>query len=250
MTHDPMPQPVSPMTRRMLLAMLGLVGVTLPRWLRLAGANESVQPARAAMSPEGAIAQIPAGVNNEVRIVVEGDYRYIYSNGIPNHGVGSFPNNHNPNTIAAQEQVLRVPANPTVASEVTPLGLGAFGVAVNGVMLEPGAAEFWNRDPNSGWHYDALSGAVDLGMDANNAHVQPGGKYHYHGEPTGLIEQLGNGNAMILLGYAADGFPIYNKIGYVDATDASSGVQTLSSSYRIKSGERPSGPGAATTAAL
>ena len=39
--------------------------------------------------------------------------------------------------------------------------------------------------------YEALSGAVPLGIDANNAHVQPTGAYHYHGVPTGLLRDLG-----------------------------------------------------------
>ena len=30
------------------------------------------------------------------------DYRILRGNGIPNHEVGSFPNNNNPNTISAQ----------------------------------------------------------------------------------------------------------------------------------------------------
>ena len=32
-----------------------------------------------------------------------------------------------------------------------------------------------------------------LGLDANNAHVQPTGTYHYHGLPTGLMTEQGSG---------------------------------------------------------
>ena len=74
-----------------------------------------------------------------------------------------------------------------------------FGVAVNGVPFEAGTAEFWNGD--RAWNYEAKSGKIDLGLDQNDAHVQPGGVYHYHGLPTGLVRKLGDdGTKMIHLG--------------------------------------------------
>ena len=181
--------------------------------------------------------------DNHVDIVVRGDYRYITANGIPNHRHGDFPNRGNPNTIRAQSYTFRVPAHPQLARDVTPLGMNPFGVAINGVPFDPGAAEWWNRDPNSGWQYEALSGKINLGMDQNNAHVQPNGAYHYHGLPTGLIDQLGDGKRMNLIGYAADGFPIYEQYGYRLAKDIRSDIIKLRSSYRLKAGTRPNGPG-------
>lgn len=161
---------------------------------------------------------------NRVRIWVDGSYRYIESNGIPNHDTGAFPNSGNPNTISEQQYHFRVPAAPQRAGRVTPLGMQPFGVAINGVPFDPGAAEYWNNNPQSGWQYEALSEFVQLGMDQNHAHVQPSGAYHYHGLPTGLTGAL--------LGYAADGFPIYGG----------SGGPTGRSSYQLKIGTRPSGP--------
>jgi hypothetical protein len=164
--------------------------------------------------------------DNHVDIVVRGDYRYITANGVPNHRHGDFPNRGNPNTIRAQTYTFRMPAKPQLAKDTTPLGMNPFGIAINGVPFDPGAAEWWNNDPSSGWQYEALSGKINLGMDQNNAHVQPNGAYHYHGLPTGLIEQLGDGRRMNLIGYAADGFPIYEQFG-----------------YRLKAGTRAAGPG-------
>jgi len=120
--------------------------------------------------------------------------------------------------------------------------MNPFGVAINGVAFDPGAAEWWNNDPASGWQYEALSGKINLGMDQNNAHVQPNGAYHYHGLPTGLIDQLGDGKKMLLIGYAADGFPIYERYGYT-IKDLRSSIKVLRSSYQLKQGTRPSGPG-------
>ena len=52
------------------------------------------------------------------------------------------------------------------------------------MLFDPGTAEFFQRNRNSEWNYEALSGAVKLGLDQNHAHVQPNGAYHYHGLPS------------------------------------------------------------------
>tara|TARA_R110002095_G_scaffold194565_2_gene172890 strand:- start:3669 stop:4664 length:996 start_codon:yes stop_codon:yes gene_type:complete len=180
---------------------------------------------------------------NQVQLVVKGGYRYIYSNGIPDHQPGQFPNRNNPNAIRPQRYQFRVPAQPKIARNITPLSHSPFGVALNGVVFDPGTAEFWNRDRRSGWNYEALNGKINLGLDGSNAHVQPTGSYHYHGLPVGLISKLGKANEVTLIGVAADGFPIYSQYGYADANDAKSEIRKMKSSYQIKRGSRPDGPG-------
>jgi hypothetical protein len=183
---------------------------------------------------------------NVVQITERDGYRYIESNGLPDHPAGRFPNLGNPNTIRAQSYKYRVTLTPKAAESITPLGMHPFGVAINGIPFDPGAAEFWQRDPQSGWQYEALSGKIDLGMDQNHAHVQPTGAYHYHGLPTGLIEKLRAGKGkMVLLGYAADGFPIYGPMAFSDPADSKSELKKLKSSYQLRSGTRASGPGGA-----
>ena len=74
--------------------------------------------------------------------------------------------------------------------------------------------------------------------------VQPGGKYHYHGLPKGLLEQLKVSSASThspVVGWAADGFPIYALYGYANGRNDDAGVKSLKSSYRIKNGMRPGG---------
>src|SRR6185503_11125949 len=107
---------------------------------------------------------------------------------------------------------------------------------------EPGTARFWNGLRQ--WNYEAKCGFINLGLDQNNAHVQPTGAYHYHGLPTGLMERFGGDeNRMLLVGYAADGFPIYTSRGHTIASDAKSGLKKMRSSYQLKKGERSGGPG-------
>lgn len=179
-------------------------------------------------------------IKNEVKIEIVGDERVITSNGVPNHKTGQFPNRGNPNRITAQSHEYRVPAKPKVAANTTPMR-GEFGVAINGVPFDPGAGEFYAGEP--GWQYEPLSGAIDLGIDVSHAHVQPTGKYHYHGLPTGLIDsvKVEDGAHSPLVGWAADGFPIYAVYGYSDPQDSQSSIQKLSSSYQLKEGDRPGG---------
>jgi hypothetical protein len=179
-----------------------------------------------------------------VSIEVRGEYRYIESNGLPNHKHGTFPNPANPNSLLPQSHAFRVPADPRAAPAITPVGMRPFGVALNGVPFDPGAAEFWNDDPRSGWQYEAMSGKRDLGLDRSNAHVQPSGAYHYHGLPLGLISRW-DGKAMLLVGYAADGFPIYAEYGHRDPNNAFSPLEKVRPSYWLKAGTRPGGPGGA-----
>ncbi|MCO5297258.1 MAG: YHYH protein [Fimbriimonadaceae bacterium] len=182
---------------------------------------------------------------SEVKIVVEGGKRVITANGIPEHAVGRFPNAGNPNAIRPQNYKFEVPLKPTPATRQARGAL--FGVAVNGVPFDPGTAELWNND--FAWHYEALSGQIangrGLGVDANFAHVQPNGAYHYHGLPMGLLAKLDYKNKMAIVGWAADGYPVYGNYGTTDPNDPKSPMRKLTSSYRMKTGTRPDGPGGA-----
>ena len=189
-----------------------------------------------------------AAYKSEVTIEIRDGYRYITSNGIPDHPTGRFPNAGNPNSISPQHYSWRVPVAPKLAAATTVSKV--FGVAVNGVPFDPGTAELWNNDFQ--WHYEALTGFLatrgSLGADENLAHVQPNGAYHYHGLPFGLLKRLDYTHKPALVGYAADGFPIYGNYGYSNMNDTASPIKVLKSSYRIRSGERPggaNGPGGA-----
>ena len=185
----------------------------------------------------------PAYANSLVHIDIEGAYRIIRSNGLPNHNTGEFPNQGNPNTMREQNYTFRMSAFPKETGAATPLGMYPFGVAINGVPFDPGAAEWWNNDPYSGWQYEAMALGPRLGLDQNNAHVQPNGAYHYHGLPTGLFDKLSSAPKPVLLGYAADGFPIYAPFSYSNPMQTNSPMKKMKSSFRVIGGTRPSGPG-------
>ncbi len=179
-----------------------------------------------------------------VSVSSNGTVRTITADGIPTHSTGAFPNNNNPNAITAQSYQFTVDATPSANGSTSASDGYIFGVALSGAVFDPGTAEYWNRDRSSGWRYEAISvNGPDLGLDYSNAHVQPNGAYHYHGIPEALIDALETSGTPTLIGYAADGFPIYGPLSYADADDPNSGLVEMDSSYVLQSGTRDSGPG-------
>lgn len=178
-----------------------------------------------------------------IRIDEQGGYRYIDSDGLADHATGKFPNSGNPHSIKSQNYKFRVKLNPEKRSSPSSVGHNSFGVAINGVPFDAATAEYWNNDRSSDWNIEAMTGGIHLGLDSSNAHVQPNGAYHYHSIPTGIMNKYDYRSKPLLLGYAADGFPVYSPYGYSDAADSNSKIIELKSSYRIKQGSRPGGPG-------
>ena len=175
-----------------------------------------------------------------------GSQRILSGNGIPNHEVGTFPNNNNPNTIRELNVNKRFTLCPEIISESGLEIVGpalAIAYAINGVKFDPGTAGRCNdlgecslAQGQGNWNIEALGhDTFNFGDDMNHAHVQPNGEYHYHGMPELLIEFLGDNEGMTLVGWAADGFPVYARYGFSDANDSASQVIALQSSYRLKS---------------
>lgn len=194
----------------------------------------------------------------KVQFTRKGNSLKVEANGIPKHPVGFFPNRSNPNRIAEQTLSFTLTQRQEPAPKPIPLHNSSsfgppnqpFGIANNGVLFDPGTAEFYLGDRRADWNYEAIGGAVPLGLDENHGHVQPNGSYHYHGLPIGLLDQLGvqEGAHSPLIGWAMDGHPIFALYGYKDAKEPKSDVKKLRSSYRLISGKRkgsPENPGGA-----
>ncbi len=186
------------------------------------------------------------GLSSVAQWSCAGGKRALSANGVPDHPTGTFPNPDNPNRISAQ----RVSFSTTLAP-VRRSGSGTFtpipGFALNGVKFDPGTAgrcESAVSDPkqcslgrgDGEWRIEALGqSSFDFGDDANHAHVQPSGEYHYHGIPEGMLSaEAKAGKAMMLIGWASDGFPIYARFGHADAADPTSPLRAMRSSYRVK----------------
>ena len=169
--------------------------------------------------------------------------RVLAANGVPDHAVGTFPNAGNPNTITSQNVSATYTLSPSVVSTGgTPTMV--VGHALNGVKFDPGTGGTCDNTGSTcsliggtgAWRIEALGQtSFNFGVDSNNAHVQPDGAYHYHGMPEGFVTKLGRGTQMALVGWAADGFPVYARYGYVTANSAASGTKVLRGSWQVKS---------------
>jgi YHYH protein len=218
-------------SRREVIA--GAVGATVG-----AGALSMLGLANRAASVDAAASRLS--------LRIEGDFRVLESNGLPGHAIGDFPNRHDPVAVRPQSHKLRMPAKPIQNEKPLPINMWWFGVAVNGVPFDP-SGPFWNSDASAGWQFEVLhpANSIALGIDRNNAHTQGGGMYHYHGMPSGLLASLMSldpSRRMMLVGYAADGFPIYGPESPESPDDLKSPIRRLRSSYRLLDIKRANGP--------
>ncbi len=161
-----------------------------------------------------------------------GELTCFTSNGEPNHDMGRFPNRANPNAFREQDLKFCYPTHPKLADTVTK-DVMTVGVSVTGVPIRPYTAGYYDPDGRRGigrtpsdWRQQAMHNPRSLGMDHQNAHVDRSGLYHYHGVSGDLMSSLPDTK----IGYAPDGFEIhYNP-------------DIATSSWRLKSGERPTDP--------
>lgn len=191
--------------------------------------------------------------NSYVEITSNSVFRIIKSNGIPNHKVGKFPNKGNPHKIKSQKYRFHINLTPKILDHLFKIHNYSsfvenipFGVAVNGILFDPGTAEYWNGDKKLGWNYCALGGAISLGLDECYGHVQPNGAYHYHGISNHLLNDLNvsKESHSPIVGWAADGHPIYYLYGFNDIQKTK--IIKHTSSYKLREGMRPippEGPG-------
>lgn len=173
----------------------------------------------------------------------------ITSNGIPNHDFdinGSFAT-----TAGEVVESYNLIRSATAAAAPTALSLiYDNGVFLNGVKLDVLAAACYGvgneplgqekigcMDAGTPWRYDPMYSGNSFGTDSHNAHTQPDGAYHYHGDPLAMYDDTGP-TASGVIGFAADGFPIYGP--YIDDNGT---IRRVESGYTLKTGARVSQTG-------
>lgn len=174
----------------------------------------------------------------------------IVSNSIPNHDF----NDHTASFASDVAEVglsFSISRSPQMATSTTALSqMTTNGIFLNGVVLDILSAGCYapsSRDAGSdgnthigcrddaAWLLDPLGTSHKFGADAHNAHVQPGGQYHYHGNPNAMFDDHPGPNGSPVIGFAADGYPIYGSYFY----DKESGeVRKAVSGYTLKAGNR------------
>ncbi|WOH38008.1 sulfatase-like hydrolase/transferase [Thalassotalea fonticola] len=164
------------------------------------------------------------------------------TNAIPNHdfndGDNSFPNN-----VSAQNDTFEITNTPSFANTATQISLQVDNaILLNGVKVDLLAAGCFGvgngkvgcNDMNQAWRYDPMSPLSGFRVDSHNAHAQPDGTYHYHGTPNAFYHAQNNGNASPVVGFAADGFPIFGPY-----FDDNGNIRKALSSYQVIGGSRP-----------
>lgn len=193
---------------------------------------------------------------------------YIRSSGLGSHVMGPWYLNaaHTqafPNYPTNEHVLYKIPRTPTVPATKSLNGGGPIGYFVDGVaMFNSWDAYTWNatsgeaQNSSGYWNRDAFVNE-GVSFDPNNAH-QAGGQHHYHANPPGLRYLVGdhvNFNPVTkaytestnaatkhspILGWVADGYPIYGPYGYSISNDASSSVRRMISGYVLRNGQNGS----------
>lgn len=180
-----------------------------------------------------------------ILITTDGETCSIASNAVPNHDFNATGRFANP--FSQQDQHYTTPANPSANRVPTALDLRTDNaVFLNGVKLDLMAAGCFGvrdgrigcNDMNAPYRYDPMGPGGNFGTDEHNAHTQPDGTYHYHGNPLALFEQSNPQTPSPVIGFAADGFPIFGS--YIEDKGA---IRPATTSYQLKTGTRPGGPG-------
>ena len=205
-----------------------------------------------------------------IQVSSSANWVYLRSSGLGYHVMGPWYLNaahtqNFPNFPANTGVLYRIPRAPVVATTRTLTPGGPIGYFVDGVSVFDNRDTFSysnargaDADPGNGargdgvWNRDAY---VNEGMtfDAAFAH-QAGSNYHYHANTPALRFQLGDHvdfNATTrnytenaapaaahspILGWMADGFPVYGPYGYSSPLNAASGVRRMVPGYGKRDG--------------
>ncbi len=190
---------------------------------------------------------------------------YIRSTGLGFHVMGAWSSGF-PNLPSNQKVFYRLPRTWTLTNVPTTKTLNGanwIGFFVDGVaMFNSWDANYWSgsADVSAGattagyWNRDAYVNEGST-FDPAYAHQQQGGTYHYHADPIGLRYLLGDhvtfnsstkiyaestaavSNHSPILGWVADGYPIYGPYGYSNATNPASGVRRMVSGFVPRNGQ-------------
>ncbi len=191
-------------------------------------------------------------------------YSYISTNGIPAYITGPFLDG-NPSLATSQNAIFKFPLTPTPnTGTLTATTGGDIGLFINGVALfdyRDGVS--WKNStqtlcggpinpPCTGdgvWNRDAVR-AEKGGFDCSKAHPAMG-NYHHHQNPSAFNLDLtvvstvcdlypSDGLYVInttqhspLIGFAADGYPIYGSYAYAN-TDGTGGIVRMKSSFQLR----------------
>jgi hypothetical protein len=179
--------------------------------------------------------------SGSLKISLKDDKCIFTTNAIPNHhfndGAETFRNK-----VSEQNITYSIPQSPSMNTKLTALSLRTDNaIFLNGVKLDLLAAGCFGigsgfigcNDANHPFRYDPMSPLNSFGTDSHNAHTQPDGTYHYHGNPLAMFS-ANSTIASPVIGFAADGYPIYGS--YFDDNGT---IRKAKSNYVLKDNGGP-----------
>jgi hypothetical protein len=195
---------------------------------------------------------------------------YVSATGVPAYTTGPFTGDGNPSQAEDQNAIFKLPLNPVQnTGTLTATNAGNIGIFINGVALfdyRDGVA--WNNSTSAlcggpgnppcpggptatqAWNRDAIP-AEKLGFDCSKGHPAMG-NYHHHQNPSAFkldlnvvsticnlydadgLYTINTSQHSPLIGFAADGFPIYGSYGYANS-NGTGGIVRMKSSYQLRS---------------
>ena len=174
----------------------------------------------------------------------------IYSDNIPNHDFNDSSAGFAHDAIEV-ERVFQIARSPQPASQTSPIVRNTWdAIMLNGVVVDLKSAGCYspthsNANPDGNipagcnqsaqWNLVPLEYKSMFKVDIHNAHVQGDGTYHYHGNPNAMFDDSPSGDGSPLIGFAADGFPIYGSYILDDTTGS---FRKVLSGYTLKEGTR------------
>ncbi|MFT5703309.1 MAG: hypothetical protein ACI9TO_000674 [Rickettsiales bacterium] len=144
--------------------------------------------------------------NISAKILIETDSKFRYLNSLE-RGIS--------NQVLIKNQ-FRVALVPKPNLKPTAIDKSFFGVALNGVLLDTTSVEFWQKNHSFDRNRENMKNSSNIGVSRSLAKQ----------DISTLTKDKFWHDSEKLIGYAADGFPIYNN-------------DSLKSAWRLKSGNRP-----------
>jgi hypothetical protein len=146
-----------------------------------------------------------------IAVMVEGTERVVRANNLPLHPTGEFPvrpgsaahaYDRNPNRIAEQPILLRLPAEPVAQAAPSCVPMGMIGLSLSGTAIF-NAFDLAGRD----------APAYEI-QDRCNGHPERGGQYHVHDWSSCFADSGSSSGAhSSIAGWMLDGFPIFGPRG-------------------------------------
>ncbi len=144
---------------------------------------------------------------SDVNVTCDDNYAYIASDTYPSHDkMNGITGTNEQIPVPAKNYSAPIVLNSSGTSNTTTID-AALGVAVNGVPIYDYSAQ-GDLDVNT---YDSSVDTYLLGqLDNCGGHAGRGDDYHYHGRPTCMINSIQGFSDDTIIGWAYDGYPIYD----------------------------------------